>query len=48
MAGEPATDNAVNQDMQAHRRDYSGFVKLFTYGAIVAFVIGILVVFIIA
>ena len=48
MAAEPATNNPVTQDMQAHRRDYSGFVKLFTYGAIASFLIGITVVFIIA
>ena len=48
MAAEPATENPVTQDMQAHRRDYSGFVKLFTYGAIAAFVIGIAVIFIIS
>jgi len=48
MAGEPATDNPVRQDMQAHQRDYSGFTRLFTYGAIAAFVIGMVVLFVIA
>ena len=48
MAVKPAVNEPVNQDMQAHRRDYSGFLKLFTYGAIASFVIGIAVLFIIA
>ena len=48
MAAEPTTDRPVNQDMQAHVRDYTGFTKLFTYGAIASFVIGIIVLFIIA
>ena len=48
MAVKPGVNEPVNQDMQAHRRDYSGFVRLFTYGAIASFVIGIAVLFIIA
>lgn len=48
MAVKPAINESVNQDMQAHRRDYSGFVHLFTYGAAAAFVIGIAILFIIA
>ena len=48
MAAEPATDKPVQQDMQAHVRDYAGFTKLFLYGAIASFTIGIIVLFIIA
>ena len=48
MAVKPAINQPVNQDMQAHKRDYAGFLHLFTYGAAAAFVIGIAVLFIIA
>jgi hypothetical protein len=48
MAVKPANNQPVNQDMQAHRRDYAGFLQLFTYGAAAAFVIGIAVLFIIS
>jgi len=48
MAVEPSTNETATQDMQAHVRDYAGFTQLFTYGAIVSFVIGIIVLFIIA
>jgi hypothetical protein len=48
MAAEPAHNETATQDMQAHVRDYSGFIKLFTYGAAASFVIGIVVLFIIA
>lgn len=48
MAAERASDNATKQDMQAHERDYAGFTRLFLYGAIATFAIGIIVLFIIA
>jgi hypothetical protein len=48
MAVEPATNETQAQDMQAHVRDYSGFIKLFKYGAIASFITGMLVMFIIA
>jgi hypothetical protein len=48
MAVEPANNQAASQDMQAHLRDYAGFTHLFTYGAVACFVIGIIVLFIIA
>lgn len=48
MAVEPAQNEPVNQDMQAHVRDYSGFIKLFTYGAAASLIIGLGVLFIIA
>jgi len=48
MAVEPAKNETATQDMQAHVRDYAGFTQLFLYGAIASFVIGIVVLFIIA
>ena len=48
MAVEPAKNETAMQDMHAHVRDYAGFTHLFLYGAVAAFVIGILVLFIIA
>ena len=48
MAAHSADNEPVAQDMQAHRRDYAGFTRLFLYGAIAAFTIGIIVLFIIA
>ena len=48
MAVKPANNESVNQDMQAHTRDYAGFVYLFTYGAAAAFVIGLAVLFVIS
>ena len=48
MAAEPANSKQSKQDMQAHIRDYAGFTKLFLYGAIASFMIGLLVIFIIA
>ena len=47
MAAEPA-DRPVTQDMQMHERDYTGFTKLFTYGAIASFTIAMIVIFIIS
>jgi uncharacterized membrane protein len=48
MAAHSADKEPVAQDMQAHRRDYAGFTKLFTYGAIASFLIGMAVLFVIA
>ena len=48
MAAEPATNEPVQQDMQMHVRDYAGFTKLFTYGAIFSFAIAMIVLFIIS
>ena len=48
MAKPAAGQEPVTQDMTMHRRDYAGFVNLFTYGAIACFVIGIAVLFIIS
>ncbi|MEO7239850.1 MAG: aa3-type cytochrome c oxidase subunit IV [Sphingomicrobium sp.] len=54
MAIEPDTAHATGhanagaQDINAHVRDYSGFTRLFKWGAIAAFVIGAIVVLIIS
>lgn len=48
MAKPAPSNETVTQDMAMHRRDYGGFVRLFTYGAIACFVIGIVVLFIIS
>lgn len=48
MAIEPAASEAHAQDVQTHVRDYSRFLKLFKYGAIVSFITGAVVVLIIA
>lgn len=56
MAIEPATDTARGtpgittgaQDISAHERDYSGFTRLFKWGAIASFIVGAIVVLIIS
>ena len=48
MAVEPATDQAQSEHMEAHVRDYSGFIKLFKYGAIVSFITAMVVMMIIS
>jgi hypothetical protein len=48
MAVEPATNQAQSQDLEAHVRDYSGFIKLFKYGAIFSFITAMVVMIIIS
>jgi hypothetical protein len=48
MAANSAKNEPVNQDIQAHVRDYAGFTKLFGVGAVVCFFIGLIVLFIIS
>jgi hypothetical protein len=48
MAVEPATDHVHNDDLQAHVRDYSSFIHMFKWGAIVSFVLGFIVVILIS
>ena len=47
MAIEPATEQSRTDDFEAHARDYSGFIKMFKWLAIIGFVTAILVMFII-
>ena len=48
MAVEPASDQVQSDDLQAHVRDYSGFIKLFKYGAIVSFITAMVVMMLIS
>ena len=45
---ESLLTNPPTQEVAVHVRDYSRFTKLFKYGAIVCFIIAMLVVFIIS
>ena len=44
----PATETSQADDFPAHARDYSDFVRLFKWGAIISFVTAILVMFLIS
>ncbi len=46
--GSPATEHDGTNDFEAHARDYSGFIKMFKWLAIIAFLTAILVMFIIS
>ena len=48
MAVEPGYKEAKSEDFQAHLRNYDGFTKLFTYGAIISLAIGLFVMLIIS
>jgi hypothetical protein len=45
-SGSPEVTTGA-QDMTAHVRDYSGFTRMFKWGAILAFLLGFVVVLII-
>lgn len=45
---EPLLDNPPTQDVAAHVRDYSGFVKMLKWGAIISFIIAMVVVLLIS
>ncbi len=46
MAIEPASDTPSSDDFKAHMHDYSEFIRLFKYGAIAAFAVGLIVLLI--
>jgi hypothetical protein len=48
MAVEPAGNEATTEDFEAHVRDYSGFIKLFKYGAIISLIIALIVMLLIS
>jgi hypothetical protein len=48
MAANQAHPTATEMDYPAHERNYSGFIKLFKYGAVVSFIVGMIVIYIIA
>jgi hypothetical protein len=37
---EPLLENPPTQEMSSHVADYSSFVKLFKWGAIICFIVG--------
>ena len=45
---EPLLDNPPTQDVAAHVRDYSGFIKLFKWGAIISFATAMIVLMLIS
>jgi len=47
MAVEPATTDH-SAEIANHARDYSGFIKLFKYGAIISFVTAMIILVIIS
>jgi hypothetical protein len=47
MAVEPSTTESHSGDMKAHVRDYSRFTGMLKWGAILSFVLAMIVVFII-
>ena len=46
--GSPATEHDRTEDFEAHARDYSGFIKMFKWLAIISFLTAMLVMFIIS
>ena len=48
MADDRAHPTATEMDYPAHERNYSGFIKLFKWGAILSAVTGAIVIYIIA
>lgn len=48
MAVEHATTDSGNADFEAHVRNYAGFIRLFKWGAILAFISAMLIIFIIS
>ena len=48
MAVEPGYKEVKTEDFRAHLRNYDGFTKLFGYGAVACFVIGLIVILIIS
>lgn len=47
MADDRAHPTATEMDYPAHERNYSGFLKLFRYGAIGTFITAIVVMYVI-
>ena len=48
MATDKANPKAGAMDYPAHERNYSGFIKLFTWGTVASAIIALVVVLIIA
>lgn len=45
---DQAHPTATEMDYPSHERNYSGFLRLFKYGAIFSFAVGLIVMYIIA
>ncbi len=45
---EPLLDNPPTQEAAAHVRDYTAFIKLFKWGAIISFVTAMVIMIIIS
>ena len=48
MAVEPSQEQAQSGDFQSHVRDYSAFLTMFKWGAILSFVTAIVVMMLIS
>ena len=48
MANEGASEQSRTEDFDAHVRDYSGFIRMFKWLAIISFVTAIFVMIIIS
>lgn len=48
MAADKASEDVTGHDYPAHEANYSGFVKLFKYTAIICLIIALTVVYIIS
>jgi hypothetical protein len=48
MAGDQAHPTATEMDYPAHERNYSGFLRLFKYGALATGIVAAVVLYIIA
>lgn len=48
MAADPVNTEDAKGDIQAHARDYSLFLTMLKYGAIISFITGVAVMFIIS
>ncbi len=47
MADDKAHPTATEMDYPAHERNYAGFLKLLTYGAILSFITALAVMYVI-
>ena len=45
---EPLLDSPATQDVAAHVRDYSGFIKLLKWGAVISFITAMVVLMLIS
>ena len=48
MAVEPGTNDTPTGDLEAHVRDYSGFTRMLKLGAIISFIVAMIVLVLIS